>query len=108
MEQREVFFSEEQMSQTLCNFYRTAAEALGYKENEKTRYDCSRIMVSAHVQDAIITSYQAASPEISTKEVIVHLTIAGSKVAENLEENEVALQEGFVSTKNDRKEDENE
>lgn len=96
------------MSQTLCNFYRTAAEALGYEENEKTRYDCSRILVSAHVRDAIIASYQAVSPEISMKEVIIHLTIAGPKVAEDLEENEVVLQEGFVSTKNDRKEDENE
>lgn len=106
--ERSIFLSEEQMSQTLCNFYRTAAEALGYEENEKTRYDCSRILVSAHVRDAIIASYQAVSPEISMKEVIIHLTIAGPKVAEDLEENEVVLQEGFVSTKNDRKEDENE
>ena len=106
--EKSIFLSEEQMSQTLCNFYRTAAEALGYEENENTRYDCRRILVSHHVQDAIIASYKAAFPKISTKEVIILLTISGPKTAEDLEENEVVLQEGFVSTKNDRKEDENE
>lgn len=39
---------------------------------------------------------------------LLHLAMSGPKVAEDLKENEAVLQEGFVFTKNDRKEDENE
>lgn len=106
--QKSIFLSEEQMTQTLCNFYRTVAEMLGYEENEKTLYDCTRILVADNVQDAIIASYKAACSKVTTEQIITHLAIFGPKVAEDLKENEVVLQEGFVSTKNDRKEDENE
>jgi len=106
--EKSIFLSEEQMTQTLCNFYRTAAEMLGYEENEKTMYDCTRILVAVNVQDAIIASYKAACPKVTTEQIIIHLAISGPKVAEDLKENEVVLQEGFVFTKNDRKEDENE
>lgn len=49
--EKSIFLSEEQISQTLYNFYRTAAEILGYEEDEKTMYDCGRILVAANVQD---------------------------------------------------------
>lgn len=39
---------------------------------------------------------------------IMHLAMSGPKVAEDLGENEVVLQEGFIFMKNNRKEDENE
>lgn len=106
--EKSIFLSEEQMTQTLCNFYRTAAEMLGYEENEKTMYDCTRILVAVNVQDAIIASYKAVCPKVTMEQIIIHLAISGPKVAEDLKENEVVLQEGFVFTKNDRKEDENE
>ena len=96
------------MEQTLCDFYRTAAEILGYEENETTMYDCTRILVAAHVQDAIIASYKAACPKVTMEQIIMHLAMSGPKVAEDLGENEVVLQEGFIFMKNNRKEDENE
>jgi hypothetical protein len=98
--EKSVFLSEEQMTQTLGSFYRTAAELLGYKENEDTMYDCTRILVSANVQDAIIASYKATSPEATMEQIIIHLAMSGPKVAEDLRDDEVVLQEGFVVTKN--------
>ena len=55
--EKSIFFSEEQISQTLYNFYRTAAEILGYEEDEKTMYDCGRILVAANIQDVRPTYY---------------------------------------------------
>ena len=106
--EKSIFLSEEQMEQTLCDFYRTAAEILGYEENETTMYDCTRILVAAHVQDAIIASYKAACPKVTMEQIIMHLAMSGPKIAEDLGENEVVLQEGFIFMKNNRKEDENE
>lgn len=98
--EKSVFLSEGQMTQTLCNFYRTAAELLGCEENEDTMYDCTRILVSAKVQDAIIASYKAICPEAAMEQIIILLAISGPKVAEDLGEDEVVLQEGFVIAKN--------
>lgn len=75
---------------------------LGYEENEKTLYDCTRILVAANVQDAIIASYKATCPKATTEQIIILLAISGPKVAEDLKENEAVLQEGFVFTENDR------
>lgn len=96
--EKRIFLSKEQISQTLYNFYRTAAEILGYEEDEKTMYDCRRILVAANVQDAIIASYKAAYPKVTEEQILIHLAISGPKVAEDLVENEVVLQDGFVST----------
>ena len=100
--EKSIFLSEEQMTQTLCNFYRTAAEMLGYEENEKTMYDCTRILVAVNVQDAIIASYKAVCPKVTMEQIIIHLAISGPKVAEDLKENEVVLQEGFANVDNGR------
>lgn len=97
--EKSILLSEDQISQTLYNFYRTATEILGYEEDKKTMYDCRRILVAANVQDAIIASYKAVYPKVTEEQILIHLAISGPKVAEDLTENEVVIQEGFISTK---------
>ena len=96
---RHVMLSEEEMMQSLPRFYRAVAEAAGYTETEDTMYDCTRILVASNVQDAIIRYYETTSPELSREQVITLLLLSGPKVGAELKENEVVIQERFISEK---------
>ncbi len=96
---RRVMLSEEEMEQSLPCFYRAVAEAAGYTETEDTMYDCTRILVASNVQDAIIRYYETTSPELSREQVITLLLLSGPKVDAELKDNEVVIQERFISEK---------
>lgn len=96
---RRMILSEEKMEQSLPCFYRAVADAAGYTETEDTLYDCTRILVASNVQNAIIRYYETTSPELSREQVITLLLLSGPKVDAGLKENEVVIQEGFISKK---------
>ena len=93
-----IVLSQEQMEQTLEDFYRCVAKEAGYTETEDTLYDCRRILVASDVQDAIICAYQKICPRAPLEAIIIRLAMCGPKKCEDLGSGEVALQSGFVNS----------
>ena len=99
--ERSIALTEEQMENTLSDFYRCVAEEAGHEETEDTMYDCTRILVAPDVQDAIIQAYQRKWPDAPMNAIIIRLAISGPKVCDNLHCGEVVIQKGFISMRND-------
>lgn len=97
--ERIIVLSQEQTEKTLEDFYRCVAKEAGYPETEDTLYDCTKILVSSDVQDAIICAYQKIYPEAPLETIIMRLAISGPKKCADLGPREVALQLGFANNK---------
>lgn len=96
---KRIFLSEEQMTKTLNDFYRTVAEVAGYPEKEDTLYDCTCILIAPNVQESIIRAYEAKGA--SRQQIMTCLLLSGPKVSEMLADNEVVLQDGFFCSRNE-------
>lgn len=95
--ERRIFLSEEQMTKTLNDFYRTVAEMAGYPEKEDTLYDCTCILIALNVQEAIIRAYEAKGAP--RQQIMARLLLSGPKASAALADNEVVLQKGFICFK---------
>lgn len=91
---------------TLLPFYVYVAECMGYKGEDVEIYDCRNIWVSKNIQDAIIDAYREKFPNEYAKypfdfncEIIKILAISGPKMSEELLDNQVKVEAGFITFK---------
>lgn len=91
---------------TLLPFYVYVAECMGYKDETVEIYDCRKILVAENVQDAIIEAYRekcpneyAEYPMDVDQEIMKTLAICGPKMSEELLDNQVKVEDGFITFK---------
>ena len=86
----------------LVEFYDSVAQVLG-ADIENVQYDCRKICISSYMQDCIYDAYRRRYPEEyeSNKiqfdtQVTMKLAISGPKVAPELTNYQVLIEEGFL------------
>ncbi len=91
---------------TLTPFYVYVAECMGYANEAIETFDCRKIWVAENVQDAIIEAYKETCPEEYEEypievehEIMRILAIGGPKMNEELSNNQVKVEAGFITFK---------
>lgn len=79
----------------LTEFYQRVADACNLHNIENKKMDCREIEVSQNIQQAIIDHY-ITNKEATSEQVAALLLLAGPKVNEDLNENEVAISDCFL------------
>ncbi len=94
-----VCLSDEQMKQMLTPFYETVASVAGYEVKQEEIFDCTKVNVSANVQENIIAAYQDKDTDLEKSSVISILLMAGPKVDAGLPDNTVEIFDGYICKK---------
>ena len=89
----------------LTECYGNIAVKAGYTPTQRTLYDCRRVCVSEHIQDAWYSYYQEKAKEkdpfLSDSEIKRSITMLllmnGAKVQPDLADNEVSIENGFAT-----------
>ena len=89
----------------LTECYENIGVKAGYKPTQHTLYDCRRVCVSKHIQDAWYSCYHEKAkkkdPFLSDNEIMRSITMlllmSGAKVQDSLADNEVSIERGFVT-----------
>ncbi len=89
----------------LTECYENIAVKAGYSPTQNTLYDCRRVCVSEHIQDAWYSYYHKMAKEkdplLSDGEIMRSITMLllmnGAKVQPDLADNEVSVERGFVT-----------
>lgn len=80
-------------------FYAEVAEALGCKDSPNIKFDCSKILVSQPIMDALMKYYEDRN--YSDETICCYMVCYGPKTDEALGENEVQVCAGFLSQDDD-------
>lgn len=96
---RFVCLSDGQMKQILTPFYETVASVAGYEVKQEDIFDCTKVNVSANVQENIIAAYQEKDTSLEKSSVISLLLMAGPKVDAGLPDNTVEIFDGYICKK---------
>ena len=94
-----VCLADEQMKQMLTPFYETVASVAGYEVKQEDIFDCTKVNVSANVQENIIAAYQEKDTSLEKSSVISVLLMAGPKVDAGLPDNTVEIFDGYICKK---------
>lgn len=89
----------------LTECYKNIAMKAGYTPTQRTLYDCRRVCVSEHIQDAWYSYYHERAKEkdpfLSDSEIMRSITMLllmnGAKVQPDLADNEVSIERGFAT-----------
>lgn len=89
----------------LVECYEHIAIKAGYKPTQHTLYDCRRVCVSKHIQDAWYDYYRERAKEkdpfLSDREIMCNITMlllmVGAKVQPGLADNEASVENGFAT-----------
>lgn len=89
----------------LFECYENIARKAGYFPTERTLYDCRKVCVNRHIQDVWYEYYTAKrkaedpsrSDEDIRRDITMVLLMYGTKVREDLEDDEVDVAEDFAS-----------
>ena len=89
----------------LTECYENIAVKAGYAPTQHTLYDCRRVCVSKHIQDAWYSYYhekvKERDPLLSDRDIMCNITMLllmnGAKVQPDLADNEVSIESGFAT-----------
>ena len=89
----------------LTETYENAAIKMGYSVTEKTMFDCRHICVAGNIQEAWISFYKDRAryghPELAETDIMANvmalLLFSGAKVSNELADDEVSIEDGFVT-----------
>ena len=89
----------------LTECYENIAIKAGYTPTQRTLYDCRRVCVSEHIQNAWYDFYceraKEKDPFLSDGEIMRSITMLllmnGAKVQPDLADNEVSIESGFAT-----------
>lgn len=89
----------------LVECYEHIAIKAGYKPTQHTLYDCRRVCVSKHIQDAWYDYYHERAkekdPSLPDSEIMCSITMLllmnGAKVQPGLADNEASVENGFAT-----------
>lgn len=90
-------FSEEN---SLTVFYEEAAKEMGLSVDESSIFDCRRILVASNIIQAWYADFEEKYGKGCLAELAQHLLLLGPKENHDLEENEVEILEGFITSNN--------
>ncbi len=80
--------------ETIVQLYKEVAKCSGYKVTEQTKFDCTKIMCSTHIQDNIFEYYKSVG--MAEDEIGMAWCIFGPKADDGLGAMEVAFAEGAI------------
>lgn len=80
--------------ETIIQMYQEVAKVAGHKVTQQTKFDCTKIMVSTHIQDNIFEYYKSIG--MRDDEIAMAWCIFGPKADEGLGACEVAFTEGAI------------
>lgn len=89
----------------LTECYENIAAKAGYTPTQRTLYDCRRICVSEHIQNAWYSYYHSVAKEKDPflsdsdirRSITMLLLMNGAKVQTDLADNEVSIESGFAT-----------
>lgn len=91
-------------SYSIIELYEAVAKEMGYADTSDLQFDCRNIVIAKNIQDGFYDWYtqleKVSDPDASETDVLARITmllaIAGPKVAEYLEDDEVKVFDGFI------------
>lgn len=82
---------------SFVRFYEGVAQEFGLPVSENTLYDCRKILVAKNIMTRWLTQCEELYGKWSRIELAQKICILGPKASEDLEDNEVEIEKGFVT-----------
>ena len=89
------------MEQSYCDIkrlYDTIAQVIGYEKTDDEAYDCNKVYVARNIQDNVMAYYDNER-DLPEYDRAVLWACYGPKATGELEDDEVAIHDGFIASK---------